>query len=134
MRCLRRILVPTDGSHFSSAALDVAVFLADPAGADIEVLQIWDLRSHGWTSPEEASAIDDPIPLDAPDRIDIHRRVLFGNVCDTIVRVANTERFDLLIIGLNEMLIAPRNFGRDLVERVAAASQCPVIAVTGPVA
>jgi nucleotide-binding universal stress UspA family protein len=54
-------------------------------------------------------------------------------VFDTIVRVANTERFDLVIMGVSETFRLASAFGSDLVQRVASVSQCPVIAVTGAI-
>lgn len=129
-----RILVPTDFSAESEAAVDYAVILARSLGAEVEVMHVWDLRATGTLGGRAVVMTPDAEMSDfgiAPgaDGIKIRGRLEFGDVCETILRVADAEEFDLVVMGLHQRTRLAHWFGRRMTAKVRARSSCPLLTV-----
>ena len=146
MASFERILVPTDFSAGSYAALGYATFLARRLGSTLEVVAVAEApvgiaRDATVTLPGHT-----PLPLDAALRtsaeeklrnflsdvpgaegIEIAQRVEIGHPADAIVRVAKEDGIDLIAMGTRGI-----NAGGPLgsvVDRVIRDAPCPVMAV-----
>ncbi len=130
-----RLLVPIDFSDDSRVLLDRAARLAGEMNAAVDLLHVWPRQA----APARA---EEPVARLALARValamdDLRRSVLggqeaesririaYGAAAEGIVRVAG-EGYDLIVMG--------HCSGRDrpcsgVVDRVAAAAPCPVIAV-----
>ncbi len=109
---IKKILVPIDGSKYGRIALDYAVTIAKGCGAYIEILSVVDLSDYissfeqagadMFMIKEMAHAAQDMVQEHkalVPEGIHVNTRVAQGNVRDTIVRTAEQENVDLIIMG-----------------------------------
>jgi nucleotide-binding universal stress UspA family protein len=130
------ILVPSNFSPGSDAALDYARMLATRVGAKIDVLHVRRVQS---TPGRETFFADSEAGLEMQRtltraekswRIEVRGRVENGEIGATIIRVAEEERYDLIVLGQDT-----RGAGAEAVEslvahRVAKSVRCPVITVS----
>ncbi len=130
-----RILVTTDFSAESEAAVDYAVILARSLGAEVEVLHVWDLRANGGLSGRAVVMSPEPPPemtgydVAGADGLKIRGRLEFGEVCETILRVLDSEDFDLVVMGVHERARLAHFFGRRTTAKVRAKAPCPLLTV-----
>ena len=132
------ILVPTDGSTESDAAVDHAVELARHHDAEVHVLNVADSNRDSLTTQggEVVDALEqegDRIVADALDRAgagtDIVGDVRTGDPVETILEYAESVDADLVVMGtagrrgLDEYLLGSTT------ERVVRRSSVPVLAV-----
>src|SRR5262245_38801976 len=96
---LRRILVPNDFSQCATAAVAYATFLAGPFGAAVELLYVWNPRTHMWEQ-ETNGVVSECIVCDWGPRPVVRARVEFGELYSATLRVAE-EGFDLIVIGVH---------------------------------
>lgn len=141
-----RILVPTDFSGPSDAALDCARLLALRFGATIHLLHVLEdpqvegpFGSEVFVSePAEARAVR---LKDARERLGHrvsaydrdHKRVttevLFGAVARRIVHYADDNGFDLIVMGTHGRTGIAHLLMGSVAERVVRSAACPVITV-----
>jgi nucleotide-binding universal stress UspA family protein len=138
---LRRILVPVDFSAGSDAALELATSLARDAGGSLILahVEIIPLSAAGG---EYLYAIPEPpteellAKLDAivlPDsQIPVERRLLAGDPADAIIRLAETEDVDLIVMGTHGRRGLTRLLMGSVAEVVVRAAPCPVLTVKQP--
>ena len=140
----RRILVPTDFSAPSDAALDCARRLASGFGASMHLLHVLgDVSSSGVTGaelfvtdPPEARSIR---LMDARDRLK-HRitegdrialrattEVIFGSPAQIIVDYAADNDFDLIVMGTHGRTGMAHLLVGSVAERVVRTAGCPVL-------
>lgn len=130
------ILVPANFSTRSDAALDYATQLAQRVGATIDLLHVRGTpakRRRGETLPpsffadsDEGIAMEEALSRGLRGRIDIHGRVEFGDVCETIARVAESGDFDLIVIGQHGRSATSAR-PQDVARQVALRVRCPVL-------
>jgi nucleotide-binding universal stress UspA family protein len=116
-----RILVSIDPLHFTAAAIDWAVYFAERSRAEVELLYVWDGHGVG----------EDDLPMSfesSSASVHIKSHVVFGDLVQTTVSVANSEDFDLVVLGTNE---ADRHSDAIMAQTVARRSLCPVVTVRG---
>jgi nucleotide-binding universal stress UspA family protein len=140
----RRILVPTDFSGSSDAALDCARRLAAGFGGSMHLLHVLgDVTPSGVTGselfvtePPEARSMR---LMDARDRL-MHRitpddrealrattEVIFGSPAQTIVDYAVDNRFDLIVMGTHGRTGMAHLLVGSVAERVVRTAGCPVL-------
>ena len=147
MASLERILVPTDFSAGSYAALGYAAFLASRLGASVEVLAVYDpvaqldpsmpVQAPGSARPQtlaeflraEAEKKLQGFLSDVPGGrgLTITSRVESGPPADVIVRAAREGYFDLVVMGTRGVT-GTATVG-SVVEKVIRNAPCPVLAV-----
>lgn len=141
-RQLSKILVPTDFSPSSDAAVDYATFLAERFGASVDVLYVWNARAESVRgaraifSGDSASgrAMAACVRDGARVGIKLRGRFEFGELSPTIGSVAESGAFDLIVMGLHENGRLAHFFGGDVAREVARIASCPVITVRADVA
>lgn len=142
---IKTILHPTDFSKSSQNALEVAGSLAAAQGARLIVLHIL----QGVEPPEW---IDQRMPGEFPWTEDCHTileqslrsvrqsspglriesRVLEGIPSEEILRVAESESCDLIVMGTHGRAGLARDLMGSVTEEVMRKSRCPVLTVKAP--
>jgi len=136
----KKILLASDGSEYSIRACEKAVELAKcQAGAEVTILYVVD----GTAAKADATYHWNASDLDRSRRekleiserklteaeVDYSIKILHGDPGPTIVKYANDERHDLVIIGsrglnsLQEMVLG------SVSHKVAKRADCPVLIV-----
>ena len=125
------ILVAMDFSASSDAALDYAWFLAGRVGGTIDLVHVWDPcmaaqeGERGLFADTTAglAMIDLLASRERRGSVEIRARVEVGDFCEAIVRIAQSQRFDLLVMG-------PEGKNDSFADAVARRVDCPVVRAT----
>ena len=137
---LHRILVPVDFSAGSDAALEMATSLARDSGGSLILahVEVIPLSAAGG---EYLYAIPEPpteellARLEAvvvPDsHVPVERRLLAGDPADAIIRLAQNEDVDLIVMGTHGRRGLTRLLMGSVAEDVVRRAICPVL-LTGP--
>ncbi len=145
-RAVRRILVPTDFSASSIAALDYAVALGRAFHAEVSVLHVVEeaereeQEKETETEPLRASARTDAwrhaerdvqkaVERLRSNGLTTHERLVEGEPLSQIVKFAREERADLIVMGAHGREGSPRTWLGCTIERVMRRAPCPVVAV-----
>jgi len=151
MTTFQRILVPTDFSNCSQSACDLALTLATKFVSSIELLHVdqppaW----QGFVIPELVVSM--PNEASTPlgqfiqtraqrsleqivDRLQragvtqVRHRMESGEPGSIIVRIANEEHFDLIVMGTHGRQGLERLVMGSVTERVVRQASCPVLTV-----
>lgn len=147
MAAFERILVPTDFSAGSYAALGYAVFLAQRMGAVVEVLAVYEIPAGidpqsrvtqpGSEKPETLATIlrvstEEKLRkflTDVPGSkgVEMQHRIEAGDAAEVIVRVAREDGADVISMGTKG--IGARGTMGSVAEKVIRDAPCPVLAV-----
>jgi nucleotide-binding universal stress UspA family protein len=147
---ITRILVPVDFSAHSDRALRYATTLADRLNATVEVLHVvedpfvsgaWSPEAVAPNIPEllndlvaaargkladlKAAALDRGVHLKAT----VLTTVVTGRPADSIADYAQTEKFDLIIMGTHGRTGLSHALLGSVAERVVRNAPCPVMTV-----
>ncbi len=149
MASFERILVPTDFSAGSYAALGYALFVAQRLGGIVEVLAVYetptgiDLQSRitqpGSVKEETLGAVlrrstEEKLAkflTDVPGAkgIELQRRIEGGNPAEVIVRVAREDGIDLISMGTKGIGGESKTGVGSVLAKVIRDAPCPVLAV-----
>lgn len=141
-----RILVPTDFSESSDAALDYARALADKFGASLRLLHVIEQPyGSGAFSNEvylaETSGLYDMLVKQAQaqlsDRVfpadraqhGMTSEIMTGRSATTIVEYAADQHFDLIVMGTHGRTGLAHLFMGSVAEHVVRKALCPVLTV-----
>jgi nucleotide-binding universal stress UspA family protein len=146
MVSLKKILVPTDFSECSDAALKYGRELSAAFGASLHILHVvQDPYTQPWAAEafpaplgdlldqweqQAADRIRQALPADVRDAITVATRI--GSPFFEIVRYAQEQQIDLIVIGthgrgpLGHMLLG------SVAEKVVRKAPCPVMTVRHP--
>lgn len=146
MSAITHILVPTDFSETSDAALDYALRLAEPFGASLHLLHVLDdpfvtdgLSSEAYIT--EAPTLRTAMLDDArkrlahramptrPGVVRIETEVLFGHGAKTIAEYAATLDVDLIVMGTHGRTGVAHFLLGSVAERLVRTAPCPVLTV-----
>ena len=137
----RRILVPIDFSAGSDAALEMAISLARDSGGSLVLVHV-EIIPLSAAGGEYLYAMPEPpteellAKLDAvavPDsHVPVERRLLAGDPADAIVRLAQTEDVDMIVMGTHGRRGLSRLLMGSVAETVVRAAPCPVLTVKQP--
>ena len=137
---LKRILVPTDGSGQAFKALGRAIEFARIFEAELTLLMVPDLNEN--VSAFERVSLSGQIPAElkigafqflaelmhiVPAEVRAHTRVEIGDPAETIVRVAEEEESDLIVIGSRGMSSFHNFFTGSVSSYVLKHAYCPVL-------
>jgi nucleotide-binding universal stress UspA family protein len=146
MSLFNKIVVPLDGSEYADRALEIAIELAGKYSASLVIVHIVPAASALVTGPEVSSA---PILLNLSEELEESgRRILeegtkkaqvtgihvttvleHGNISDNIVRIADAEKADLIVIGERGLGSVARFFLGSVANKVSHHAKCPVLIV-----
>ena len=145
MPAFENILLATDFSEPSAAALDYAKALADKFGSRIHVLHVLeDLAAHAWTTEVYVAALpgvheemerqarerlDAVMPADLRERYRTKTELRTGSPFVEIVRYARDERIDLIVLGTHGRGPIAHMLLGSVAERVVRKAPCPVLTV-----
>ena len=148
MPTISTILVATDFSEASDAALNYAKSLATAFGATVPVLHVLeDLAAHAWTTEVYVAAlpgVHEEMEKQAHERLDAcltpAEREAFkaqlalrtGSAFVEIVRHARDVKADLLIMGTHGRGAIAHMLLGSVAERVVRKAPCPVLTVRQP--
>ena len=133
-----RILVPIDFSPYSDAALALATSLArDGDGtlvlAHVEVIPLSAAGGefmYAIPEPPTEELLDKLEHVAPPDsHVPVERRLLAGDPADAIIRLAETENIDLIVMGTHGRGAVHHVLVGSVAERVVRAAPCPVLTV-----
>jgi universal stress protein A len=150
-RGFTRILVPTDFSAPSDAALSTAMALADRFDASIQLLHVLEdpysaaayaTEVYGYLPPDiketwrrDADARLKTLMTDAQQKkFSVTSTVVFGAPAASIVEQANTLGCDLIVMGTHGRGGVAHLLLGSVAERVIRTAQCPVMTVRGTAA
>lgn len=144
MFTLKTILVPTDFSDASQAALAYAKALAGAFDASIHLVHVMeDLLAHAWAAEVYVASMPtlrDEIAKESRERLaamaaaepqarHIETALLAGNPFLEIVRYAKSHDVDLIVIGTHGRGAIAHMLLGSVAEKVVRKSPCPVLTV-----
>jgi nucleotide-binding universal stress UspA family protein len=148
MSTITRVLAPVDFSAGSKAALDWALTFADRFKAQLQILHVWDVPvamrpdlmvwfEGGDQQPlesvilrqatEEMAGFLAELPESSRARVDA--RIERGSPVHTILNIAKSEGFDLLVMGTHGRTGLGHVLMGSVTERVIRQAPCPVLTV-----
>ena len=125
---VREILVATDFSPASDAAVGLAHAYARVFGARLHVFHVTWPEEHGLT--ELFARLVEELGRTVPVVVASHP----GDAAEEIVRYATLREVDLIVLGTHERTGVRRALLGSVAERVARTAPCPVLTVPPPVA
>jgi len=139
-----KILVPVDGSPHAKKALEHAITQAKMSGSSITIMYvvhtrvyaaaqeagfvtiaplIHDLEEHGKRILQEAQATGQAAGIDT------NTFLVHGLPADEIVKKAETEKYDMIVIGSRGRTAAKSFLLGSVSNRVSHQAKCPVLIV-----
>ncbi len=145
MLSINAILVPTDFSDASEAALTYARGLANAFGSSLHLVHVMeDLLAHAWSAEvyvasmpnlreevekEARQRLATMLPDEERQRYRAVLALLAGNPFIEIIRYAKTNNIDLIVIGTHGRGPIAHMLLGSVAERVVRKSPCPVLTV-----
>jgi universal stress protein A len=142
---LKTILVATDFSDASQAALEYARGLAEKFGASLHVLHVLeDLAAHAWTTEVYVAAlpgVHEEMERQAQERLAtlftedergrfrVRTALRLGSPFVEIIRYARDEHADLIVMGTHGRGAIAHMLLGSVAERVVRKAACPVLTV-----
>jgi universal stress protein A len=134
----KKILFATDFSPTSDAALQYATSLARDSGALLLITHIEELpmpyaggemyiAQPEYPNPEIRRMLEAVVPPDKSVRFE--HRLVMGSAADDIVRIANEEGVDLIVIGTHGRTGLKRVLMGSVAECVMRLATCPVLTI-----
>jgi nucleotide-binding universal stress UspA family protein len=144
MMRIRTILHPTDFSDHSAAALELAAAIARDYGARLTVLHVKAtptipagvMTAEPLEAPEEAAELRRRLDAVRPPdpKVAVEHIMLVGDEAAEIVRLADDENFDLIVMGTHGRGGLRHLLMGSVAELVVRRAPCPVLTVRQPVA
>ena len=125
MSKIKRILVPVDGSVNGCKAVDEAIFLAQKCKADMDFVYVAsninkDIPSH---------IVFDRIWEKLPEDIKAAKHVETGSIPKAILRVADSEKSDIIIMGSRGLGLFKGALIGSVSQKVVEESPIPVMVI-----
>jgi nucleotide-binding universal stress UspA family protein len=149
MTAIKRILVTTDFSEQSAAALDYAHALAKALGASIDLVHVFDdpffhplytaeiyvpapteLRNALWNDAEQR--LKEWLRDETVTGVSVAMHLLTGTPAEKIVEYAATQPVDLIVMGTHGRGGMAHLLLGSVAERVVRTAPCPVLTVRTP--
>jgi universal stress protein A len=142
----RRILIPTDFSEASEAAVVYGSMLAEGFDAALHILHVlpeapdeapgldanrWaELMEHARRSAEER--LDALLPPHARAKLSVQASILFGRPVTKILEYAEDHGIDLIVIGSHGRTVMQKWWFGSVAQGVLLRAVCPVMMVRPP--
>ena len=125
MSKIKKILVPVDGSVNGCKAVDEAIFFAQKCNADLDFVYVAsninkDIPSH---------IVFDRIWEKIPQEIKAAKHVETGNIPKAILKVADAEKSDLIIMGSRGLGLFKGALIGSVSQKVVEESKIPVMVI-----
>ena len=136
----KTILVPTDFSEFSEAALEYATSLARDTGAELLIVHVqeppyyYDNAFGGFAVEPNDKAIFNLLEEVKPSDSDVRysHKLLAGDNATEIVRLAEIENVDMIVMGTHGRKGLSRVLMGSVAEGVVRRATCPVLTIKQP--
>ena len=135
----KTILVPTDFSPYSEAALKLATILARDSGARLLIVHVSEPRPAytvagvfaSLPSGNEFSASNEHLQKVVPTdpQIAFEHRMIIGSPAEEIVKCAAAEQADMIVIGTHGRSGVLRLLLGSVAESVLRHATCPVLSI-----
>jgi nucleotide-binding universal stress UspA family protein len=133
---IHTILHPTDFSEHSNVAFRIACSLAQDYHAKLLVFHVAPVQmvgAEGIIAPPEGyreALLQKLLELQArPAQVQIEHRLVEGEPVDTILRVAQEDRCDVIVLGTHGRTGLGRVLMGSVAEQIVRKAPCPVVAV-----
>lgn len=136
----KRILVATDGSKFSKAAVDESIKIAKASKCALTIVSVVDITEEFETEAPELTerferqfkAMVERIKKQAKAKgIKAEGIVKTGEPYDVIVSAAKAKKADLIVMGSHGRRGLSRLLMGSVTERVIGHAKCPVLVIRG---
>jgi nucleotide-binding universal stress UspA family protein len=144
---IKRILFPTDFSHYNDAALKLASSLASETGATLFIVHVHDTRElnaamgeagylYLTTWAEDLEEAQQCLRAIVPTVAGLSHQheCLTGNPASEILKFAETHDVDLIVMASHGRTGLPRLLLGSVAEGVMRRAGCPVLVVKQPIA
>lgn len=135
----KTILVPTDFSPYSEAALKLATILARDSGARLLIVHVSEPRPAytvagvfaSLPAGNEFSASNEQLQKVVPTdpQIAFEHRMIIGSPAEEIVKCAAAEQADMIVIGTHGRSGVLRLLLGSVAESVLRHATCPVLSI-----
>ena len=132
---VKKILVPTDGSEASKLAVIPALGIAKQINAEVVALFVVNVPHVGVGGVVEAvrknigePAVNEVVKAAEKENLKVKGLVEEGSVVDTILKVAEKEKIDLIVMGTRGASLTRRLLG-SVASSVVTYASCPVLVV-----
>jgi len=146
---IKKILVPTDGLAHSVKACQYAVGLAKLTGAEVisvhvlpnQVSRIFEERRHvgeishdftGQYRKEGEEYLKQVERLCSREMVKFRTMLLEGYPPEEILRLAQKENVDLIVLGVRRRSTFERHFGISTSDKIILNANCPVTVINTP--
>jgi nucleotide-binding universal stress UspA family protein len=145
MLSIKSVLVPTDFSDASEAALNYGRGLAEAFGASLHLVHVMeDLLAHAWAAEvyvasapnlreeierESRLRLETMLPEAERERLRAQVALLAGNPFIEIIRYAKANDIDLIVMGTHGRGPIAHMLLGSVAEKVVRKSPCPVLTV-----
>ena len=142
---IKKVLIATDFSEASEAAVEYAKLVAGAFGAQLHVLHVLeDLAAHAWTTEVYVAAlpgVHEEMQRQAQERLDLvltpEERTKYsavvvlrsGSPFVEVVRYARDEGMDLIVLGTHGRGAIAHMLLGSVAERVVRKAHCPVMTI-----
>jgi nucleotide-binding universal stress UspA family protein len=143
---IKRILVPTDFSTASRAAIEPARAMSRKFGATLELIHVCEdpplmgpdiavtvanesLTLHEVLKREADREMAELLADVREDGVDVQGRVVFGSAWRTLTDIIVSEFYDLVVIATHGRRGFDRLFLGSVTEKVVRHSTCPVLVI-----
>jgi nucleotide-binding universal stress UspA family protein len=138
---INRIVVPTDFSESAAVAIDHAVDLANRFEADITLIHVLETGAYqGIFSPSKKTEYseledaqkrlqEDAHKLEAETGLSVSQEVVRGRIHEEIVRVANENDADLIVMGTHGTSGWEEFFVGSNAFKVVTQTDCPILTI-----
>ena len=138
-----KILFPSDFSHTSDAALEMATALARDAGATLVIVHVEEHTTaygggefyYGIAEPATADLgrmLEEITPTDP--QVPYQHRLISGEPASAIARLAEAEDVDMIVMGTHGRTGLSRFVMGSVAESVVRRAKCPVLTYKQPAA
>ena len=136
----KKILFPTDFSTASDAALAHAVSLTRESNARLVILHVEEPPMaygggelyYGVPNPDNAALLQMLQAVVPPEGVPYEHRLVVGDPAGEIVRVAEEEQADLIVMGTHGRTGLRRLLMGSVAEAVLRRAPCPVFTLKEP--
>ena len=136
---VKRILIATDFSEASFAALPYAISLAEENQAELEVLRVVPPQKNGeLVHPSELMdatlrQMKQLVPLEAEAWCKPRFIAEIGEPAQKILQVAELNKADLIVLGVKQVhrALGVTHIPWTIAHKIIAEARCPVLAVRG---
>lgn len=139
---VRRLLVPLDGSELAEEALVIAGNLAESLNGTLVLARVVPPPVPGrFYAPNLLEALEEAQTKEAQaylasvaerlkaDRLSVETHVLSGEVAGTLVRFAERQRCDLIVMGSHGLGGLGWHVFGSIAQKILHSSRCPVLVV-----